>query len=351
MSEISNVFLISSPLQVFVADSILAKFDFEQLRATMIVVEDEAFCDAFPGLECISICSTRLEGQKTIAHNLRAPLSNLTGAVSLWVSDILWPMNNAIYTELLRSDMLHRVNFFDEGIVLYWQERLSLYSRLRERAKFIILSERLKVQFTAPAGRPFYDNRLNGEVYALHPKLLTPNEKVRPLEIDLGRVAGLTATLEDRTGAVADAELNLQAGSALVLSQPHYRIADGGKFKSLVGGLAQQLRQRGHDRLYVKLHPSEGIDLFDQFYRDYGFEVAFAGMKSPIEAILQNLPASCTLASYNSSALLNARKFGFKGQVLSYGSNWVAAQYPMQRRLGQITQSLFERAEIEVVLT
>jgi Alpha-2,8-polysialyltransferase (POLYST) len=351
MQECLHVFLISSPLQAFVADLILTNDASLDRRRSVFFVEDARFADFFDDVMCIPIADTRLAGQDKIAKNLAAILGHLDGSVTLWVSDILWPMNNAVYTALMRQRQLQQVNFFDEGMVLYWQERLSLFSRLRERGKFAVLEHRLNTRFTTPAGRPFYDNRANGLVYALHPHLLSPEANVQPLRIDLARVARLSVKLETAANQAHTSAEILAEGSALVLSQPYYRVADAGEFKAMVTGLARLLRQRGHERLYLKLHPSEGTDLFDRFYRDDGFQIAFSGMKSPVEAILQDLPDSCILASFNSSALFNARKFGFKGQILSYGLNWVAAQYPMQRNLARRNQSLFLQANLEVVLT
>ena len=345
MPIFSNVFLVSSPLQAVVVDALLRGTEGPDRGDSVVFVEDERFVNVFEGVTCVPIGSTRLDGKRHIADNLAAIDRYLGDRATLWVSDILWPMNNALYTRLLRQDRLSEVNFFDEGIVLYWQDRLTRLNLLREWMKFRVLRYRLGVPFTCPARDPFRGNRRNGKVYALHPELLADAGETRAVELDLAAVARLSEKLED-----GDDQAAIQEGSALVLSQPYYRITRDEKFAEAMAGFAAHLRSAGHRRLYVKLHPSEGPDLFDRHYRDLGFEIAFPGMKAPVETVLASLPGSCTLASFNSSALLNAAKFGFRGKTLSYGLNWVAAQYPLHRKLFDVNVSLFRRAGVEVAL-
>lgn len=344
MPTFSNAFLISSPLQAVVVDALLCSEPGLDREGAIIFVEDERFVDFFEGLTCVTIRDTRLDGRRQIAENLRSIDGYLSGEVTLWVSDILWPMNNALYTHLKREGRLRTVNFFDEGMVLYWQEQLTRLNRVREWVKFRVLGRKLGLRFTPPPRAPFYGNALNGKVYALHPEFLSNAELVRPLELDLDRVGRMAAQLNDATGSATALE-----GAALVLSQPYYRVAEEDDFALVVAGLARHLRDSGHERLYVKLHPSEGASLFDRYYRDHGFEIAFPEMKGPVEIVLRSFPASCTLASYNSSALLNARKFGFKGRSVSYGLNWVATKYPIQRNLFSFNTSLLEQADVSIV--
>ena len=330
-------------------DAILASRQFDP-ASVHIFVENARFAKLFQDFSCTVIDDTRLVGRKNIPGNLKLVMAQIGSHMTLWVSDILWPMNNAVYTAMWQGDKLEHVNFFDEGIVLYWQERLSLFSSIRERAKFVILALRLGVRFTTPAARPFYDNRKNGATYALHPELLSHTDNVIALDIDLARTVALVKKMEaERTGKEKSV-INIAENAALVLSQPYYRVADADEFKHKIGGLARLLRERGHEQLFVKPHPSEGEDIFNRFYRDEGFEIAYGDLVSPVEGIVQHLRPSCTLASFNSSALLNARKFGFRGHILSYGLNWVAAQYPMQRNLQRLNHSLFLRGNLEVVL-
>jgi hypothetical protein len=136
--------------------------------------------------------------------------------------------------------------------------------------------------------------------------------------------------------------------AALVLGQPYHRINQAG-FKTLLAGLAQHLRQTGCSRVFVNLHPSEGMEVFESYYRDLGFEIGCPDMNAPVESIMQALPATSTLVSFNSSALLNARKFGFRGEVIAYGLDWVAAQYPFQPSLYKLNSGLLEYAGVAII--
>ena len=346
-----HIFLISSPLQALVAAQIIEMGDEFRADNCIIFPESTEYNEVFRGYRIINIENTRLDGKKYIKDNIKKISTFCNGRLILWVSDIFWPMNNAFYTFLLNKNMLSKVNFFDEGIVLYWQEHLPFLSKLREGAKCLILSRRLGVDLTAIRSSPFYDNRENGEVYALHPHLLTRADKVRKIDVNIGGLDMIAAGFDGDLFDDRSTQPYCSENSAVVLSQPYYRVANEGQFTDQIEALASLLRERGHQRLFVKLHPSEGVEQFDKYYRRFGFEVAFDGMKAPVEAVLHRLPASTTLASFNSSALLNARKFGFEGNILSFGLNWVAAQYPIQRSLFSRTHALFEKSDLEIVLS
>lgn len=348
MRSFSHVMLISSPLQAVVAAMLLAGECELNPSRTIVFIEDDGLAGLFDDVACVAIANTRLAGRANISANLRLIESYLAGPVTLWVSDILWPMNNALYTALRATRRLEAVNFYDEGMVLYWQERLSRLSSIRQCLKFVLLRLRLGTRFTCPARAPFYDNDRNGHVYALHPELLSSTERVRPVVLDLDRVESMGQRLDAQLG---NSEWTRPlVGGALVLSQPYYRVADPEKFLSVMHGLATELRRRGHDRLFIKLHPSEGIAQFDKNYRRLGFDAILSGLKAPVETVLRSLPASCTLASFNSSALLNARKYGFKGNILSYGLDWVADQYPWDHTLFNLNKTMLEQVDVEMVL-
>jgi hypothetical protein len=349
MRKFANAFFISSPLQLVVVDALLGARPELSRDDVVIFVENKQWADFFQNFECIVIENTRLEGRNLISQNLAVIEARLADRVTLWVSDILWPMNNAIYTRLRRGGQLEAINFFDEGMVLYWVERLTWLSWGREWIKFLLLRLKLGLRFTLPARAPFYGNKRNGKVYALHSDLLSRPEMAEPLAIDLKHVSYMKERLEEKSPADRPAG-DWAENAAVFLSQPYYRVTSEEKFAAVLSGMANYLRKQGHSQLYVKLHPSEGTEVFNRYYRDLGFEIVFAAMKGPVEIALQDLPASCTLVSFNSSALLNACKFGFPGQRLSYGLNWVAKQYPMRRNLLALNRAILEGAGVRIAL-
>ncbi len=172
---------------------------------------------------------------------------------------------------------------------------------------------------------------------------------MRALDIDLNHITNLAKLFLAEQVSMGTPSQRIAKNSALFLAQPYYRISGGSKFQRLVAGLTEELQRLGHEKLYVKMHPSEGEEAYNRYYRDFGFEIAYPHAEAPIEVFMHTLPASCTLVSFNSSALLNAQLFGFKGRSLAYGLNWVADQYPMHRNMLELTSRLLQRAGVNVV--
>jgi hypothetical protein len=348
MSRPQDVFLISSPLQAVVVDALHRSGSVESPENCIYFVADESFGRLFERSRCVFLKDTRLNDRRHIKPNIDVISSHVPGAVRLWVSDIFWPMNNAVYTYFRRSGQLQSINFFDEGIVLYWQENLALLNLVREWFKWKVLTVRLGLPFTCPARSPFYKNPKNGKVFALHANLLARQDMVSPVQLDMARIAKVKTLLDTGTSHTIADNPCFDENAVLFVSQPYHRI-DPKEYSSLLHGLNSYLRSIGRNKVYIKMHPSENFDDFNKYYRNLGFEVVYAGMKAPLEVVLQCLPHSCALITFNSSVLLNARKFGFTGEIISYGLDWIAKRYPLYRNLYSLNSSLFVSAGVSIV--
>jgi hypothetical protein len=205
------------------------------------------------------------------------------------------------------------------------------------------------LRFTAPRLEPFYGRGV-GSVFAINPELLNANKWVRPVLVDMDVVQKFDEAF-DYSNRVGGFSLAFGSSPAvLLLSQPHYRVTSEANFLRLLSNVTHYLRSRGYERLFVQLHPSEDSALFAKYYRPFDFQEAFQTARSPVEARLHAVPSNTALVSFNSSALLNARKFGFRGKVISYGLNWISDCYPFQRALLNKQRSLFVRSGVEIVL-
>lgn len=92
--------------------------------------------------------------QKAIKNNFIKIENYVNGKSVLWVSDLFWPMNNFTYASLLKSNKISSINFFDEGMVLYWRKNVGLIRFLREILKSLALKIELGSYSFVPT-KPF----------------------------------------------------------------------------------------------------------------------------------------------------------------------------------------------------
>ena len=347
-----EIILVSSPLQALVVGLLLKSELESNLNRTLVFCEGKYNCLGEGGVSFYELEDTRDLTKEKLDKNLQIIMSKIKGPSRLWVSDIFWPMNNAIYTQMKSAKRLTVVNFFDEGIVLYWLEQMRLVRFVREFIKFAILSVKMKRKFSIPNKAPFYGNDRNGEVLALHPMLVRAEKTVRPIRVDLDFIKAFDYFLDQNVFQDDFVMLNNARAPALVISQPHYRVTSEDNFRLLVRSLSDHLRANGYTELFVKLHPSENDDFFKYYYEPLGYKKVFQGSLSPLEAKLSGLLSkNIILVSCNSSVLLNARSFGFKGAVISYGLDWLAKVYPFDSGFLGKQSRLFRLNDADVVLS
>ena len=110
-----NIFLCSSPLQALICWIILRE-DYQLSNSKVIIFceEDYYFPIMKENIQIIRMKKTRGCNIENIKKNISEILEYIKFPANLWVSDILWPMNNALYTELKIKKRLKIINFYDE---------------------------------------------------------------------------------------------------------------------------------------------------------------------------------------------------------------------------------------------
>ncbi len=313
-----NIFLVSSALQSITV-FILFKRD-AQLRDNSIVFLEEGTA-LFPQNygKVVVILSTR-NNRKAIQINFEKINKFISGNTVLWVSDLFWPMNNFLYTRLLRSENLLRINFFDEGMVLYWRERVGLARFTREALKSAVLKVQLG-DYSYLSRSPFFGAKKLGETHAYHKDLLT-HESVKEIGVE-------PKDLEEYRAAIGIENLNIPAsdfsgGVALFLAGPYYRLSSKSEFSDLLSKLVAYLNECGLYNQIIKLHPTESNQDYLDHYRCHGFKLIDCVSSIPVEAYADLMGNIDCIVGFNSSALLNLRKFSFKGNLVSFGLDYMA---------------------------
>ena len=137
-SDTQTAFLISSPLQALACWLILKDDNFIKQSNIIVFTEGRYELPAILGVNQIQLENAR-KNKKNIKSNLEVITSNIDLKCELWVSELLWPMNNAIYSNLIARNKIKTVNFLDEGTVMYFNLTHSDYKYIRELLKSFIL--------------------------------------------------------------------------------------------------------------------------------------------------------------------------------------------------------------------
>jgi hypothetical protein len=337
MKKYKNLFIISSALQS-VSVFLILQNNKSFIPDSIVFIEEglSNFPDAI--CETRKILPTRNK-KSAINNNCKYILSFSDQQSTLWVSDLFWPMNNAIYTHMRSAKQLLGINFIDEGMVLYWLAKMGKKRYIRELLKSIYLKIFLgnyyilnKNPFLVPENKSF--------IYAYHPELISSSNKFK-IEINknnLNKYRVLSGINFDEH--ILSDDVNVKA--ALFLAGPYYRLSSKHTFDVLLASLSKRLTTLGYKKLYIKLHPTETIDDYKIYYENHGFELAFFGEHHPIEVYGDLLGEFLCVVGFNSSALLNLRKFGFKGILLSYGLDYISSLAKLDFNLMGAQKKLFE---------
>jgi|GEM_PF-2821093 len=345
MNQSQDVFLVSSPLQALVVYLLLSDSKAYGINAPIVILEGNYDIPLLNGVKTIRMYDTRSRIVSEMKENVSLIEKEIKYQCNLWVSDLLWPMNNLAYATLLSGNKISAINFFDEGLVLYLKYKLSLATYFREAVKACILRARYS-SYSIPARMPFSGNHLNGRILAIHPELLDGVMGVEKLEIDVNKVHEFSRLAGD---SINHSKITHAANPLLFLSQPYHRFSSASEFEKIMSGLMKYLEQSGFTELFIKLHPSESSEEFEKHYASFGFSRVMEDIRSPIEANVLNMPSSSTLLTFNSSALLNVKKFGFPGKLISYGLDWVEKKFPYQRKVFVKQHQLFRHVGADVV--
>ena len=108
------------------------------------------------------------------------------------------------------------------------------------------------------------------------------------------------------------------------------------------------LTSEGYNEFWLKPHPSESDDEINKYYNVFRFRTCFEDLGIPIESIAGKL-RDVDIASFNSSALLYMKKFGFTGRVISFGLDDIAGMYSFNKRYFDRQRGLFKAVGVDLV--
>ena len=317
-SDTQTVFLISSPLQALACWLILKDDNFIKQSNIIVFTEGRYELPAILGVNQIQLENTR-KNKKNIKSNLEVITSNIDLKCELWVSELLWPMNNAIYSNLIARNKIKTVNFLDEGTVMYFNLTHSDYKYIRELLKSFILKFYFKY-YTFPSRKTFSESEEDGKIAAFNPELIDKFKNVEKILINHDIVDEFGDSFLKKEHKIEISTINNSKEAVLVLSQPYYRVMKADRYNSILIDLKCYLNYRGVDEIFIKLHPSESLEDYKKYYQHLGFKLVFSGLRSiPAEILLSKLNKNVKVASFGTSAFINARKFGLFGEMIVYG--------------------------------
>ena len=315
-----NIVLISSPLQALIIVQIIYqnKSIFLGKNKTVIFCEDRYKMNLPSKIKIIYIPNNR--NYSNLKRSLSIVIDNINSKCNLWVSEILYPVNNAIYTHLKNNSFLNKINFFDEGFVTYYLQKISIKYLFREIIKIIYIGFKYNIRLTIPSTNLFSGNDLNGSVYSICPELFPePIKNSKQVIFNVNNL-GAPSRFNNLFKGLSNEK------SLLFLSQPHHKISKKKDFYLLMNAMCKSINSLGVTKCFIKLHPSESIEDFNKYYKKFNF-IPVDICNYPTEIILNNLPKNIILMSNNSSTLIFANKFGFNGEIYSFGLDWINSHY------------------------
>ena len=343
-----QVFLVSSPLQALVVFLIHSDGRFSNpIKKPLIFLEGELHFPPCDTAEVIPISNTRWNRSSIpkVATKLLEYL--MEDEIDLWVSELLWPMNNHFYSLLKENKKLKSLNFFDEGLVLYYNHKHNKALYLREVLKSIVFKF-IYGKYQIPNRDPFYGYQELRNVVAINPDAMDPNKFKSQLLIKEKRLAEFFRTYP--SAQKLEKSISAVKGSSVLLSQPMYRVIGDDLFLDILTDLISYLSDNGYTDVMVKLHPSEGLEEFEKYYQPLGLKTLPIGSELPFEIFVRNLSKDSALISFSSSVLLNARQFGFRGKLVAFGLDRVL-DFRKLLYIGALSkfQQIFSAADVEVV--
>lgn len=317
-SGIQMIFLISSPLQALACWLIIKDNSF--LKKSNIIVFTEGYYTLpdTANVKRIEVKNTR-KNKKNIKDNIEIISSSIHGKCELWVSELLWPMNNAAYSNLKANNRIKSVNFFDEGVVMYFNTTHTTYQYARELLKSFILKFYFK-HYTFPSRKMFSESEKNGRVASFNPELIDNFKNIEKICIKQNIINEFAENFIKKNHKREIDRINKSKEPVLILAQPFYRVMQSSKFEEILIKLKNYLNSRDVSDIFIKLHPSESLKDYKSHYHHLGFKLVFSDLQStPAEVLLSKLNRNVKVASLGTSAFINARKFGFCGEMIVYG--------------------------------
>lgn len=349
-SGIQMIFLISSPLQALACWLIIKDNSFLKKSNVIVFTEGYYTLPDAANVKKIELKNTR-KNKKNVKDNIEIISSSIHGKCELWVSELLWPMNNAAYSNLKANNRIKSLNFFDEGVVMYFNITHTTYQYARELLKSFILKFYFK-HYTFPSRKMFSESEKNGRVASFNPELIDNYKNIEKIYIKQNIINEFAENFIKNNHKKEIEIINNSKEPVLILAQPFYRVMQSSKFEEILIKLKNYLNSRDVSDIFIKLHPSESLKDYKSHYHHLGFKLVFSDLQStPAEILLSKLNRNVKVASFGSSAFINAKKFGFCGEMIVYGFDQIVLNtVPLQaQRHITLLTDLYKKTGCNVV--
>lgn len=271
-----------------------------------------------------SACRMAVQKVREIAMRYRT--------VRLFVSDIQWPLNNALYGVLvLRANSVdHRVELcnFPDGIGCLQIVYPSRYQRIKNQIKALL--GRLGGAPYFPYQGDIIGLELSDRIYSLLPAALAP------LRARCIAIPQMSPALGAQEPSVC-----LFLGQSYDLSMTRKR------FREISMEAARYTRSLGYQHHMYKPHPLESSTDAVEIFRDHGFEI----VQDPrtAEEVFADRPVGCVV-SYNCSALAHLKlMFGDAVRCVSVLSDQVLASKDVELEAAAKLRTVLSLCGVEVV--
>lgn len=220
--------------------------------------------------------------------------------VRVFLSDLNWPLNNAIYSNLAKKkfNQVELCNFPD-GIANLYVVDVNIKQKTKNFLKSIL--GLLGVTL------PYYNYKsdhiglgLFDKIYSLMPSIIEHSISKEIIEIP----------------TISPSLIDFKPDTLIFLGQPYELHIPKRKYRDLCMKAASFTMGLGYKKLYYKPHPREDLTKGWDIFRAFGFKLF--NQKGSIEELFLTSQTECII-SFNSSALVNLKlMFGDRIRCISY---------------------------------
>lgn len=352
-----HLFLVSSPLQLLTATILNLQYLQPLTNVTKVMfIEGEQYTEK----DSLKLWDNIVYGRPVRPHidtldtNIKYNIQKISQLnlsdyhdVTLYISDLYWTFNNVIYTYLLSSlsSERYKCSIYEEGLVMYVRESLSLRDRAKSWFYFLKFYFK-KIPYTILTHRK-HENRNEhiNTIYCLHPHLFNIIErknKCKPLNTSFAQ------PYIESNYPIRDAETKLKKDSSLLfLFQPFTNIITKGTLHAIIKQMVLYFSGKGVSEFYLKAHHFTSSEWLVELQEKYPFKIWQDDINVPIEIYASTL-AFENVVAINSSALLNLKAFGYKGNLISFGLDRIEA-VKKQTLISKKIRNIYQKSGIEVV--
>lgn len=329
-----NIYIVSSPLQLFHVFLLLKK----NFKEKNIVFTENLIFESFMGCKVVNIPDTRgnFKNYDNVYVNIKKFLSE---EVNLYVSDPFWPFNNYVITRLNKDKLVKNLYYYDEGLVLYWLNKLSCMRWLREIYRYIYFS--LKIKYFTRVRRFPFNYPKNSNIISFRPDLLVENKNIIVSKVNHNDL------VEYLNHQNYSQEFNNKKKCLIFLAQPYYRIFGNKIYREMCNKVDEIASNFGYEDVFIKMHPSENIADYNTHYKKYKI-LNGRNREIPFECLSAIIPDNYSIISFNTSSFIFLKNFGFKGEMYSVGLDIIAKNSKSDNGFYKFQKSLFTTSGVKI---